>query len=178
MNFIKRAVYCTEKSPNASYEERFVRLQCSVKKIHAENTPRCMNKSEHITMATIFHFAVGIAVGRDFEKSPVGIGISMKELAREINVSPAMVTKTITSLENKGYVSRISDTDDRRGVKVCFTEKGYEMWKAEHERMKSLMERVFARLGKEKTEQFFMLSEEFVEIFYDECKRYKNSNKM
>ena len=156
-----------------SYEERFVRLQCSVKKIHSENSPKYLNKSEHITMATIFHFAVG----KELSKNPVGIGISMKDLAREINVTPAMVTKTITSLENKGYVSRISNLDDRRGVKVCFTQKGYEMWESEHERMKSLMEKVFSRFGKEKTEQFFELSEEFLKIFFEECKEYNKMNK-
>ena len=154
------------------YEERFVKLQCSVKKVHTENAPRCINKSEHITLAAIFHFAVG----DDRTKSPVGIGVSMKSLACEINVSPAMVTKTITSLEKKGYVSRITDLDDRRGVKVCFTEKGYEMWEQEHIRMRALMERVFTRLGREKTEQFFSLSEEFLEVMYDEWQKFKENN--
>ena len=154
------------------FEERFVKLQCSVKKIHTENIPLCINNSEHITLASVFH----LAIGDDRTKNPVGIGVSMKTLASEINVSPAMVTKTITSLEKKGFVSRITDLDDRRGVKVCFTEKGYEMWETEHKRVRSLMESVFKRLGREKTEQFFSLSEEFLDVMYDECQKLKEKN--
>lgn len=49
---------------------------------------------------------------------------SQRELAREMNLSPATVTATLKLLERGGYVRRISDTVDQRINRVALTDSG------------------------------------------------------
>ena len=51
-------------------------------------------------------------------------GASQAQLAEEINVTPALVARTLKNLEAGGYITRAdSDTDGRRN-EICITERG------------------------------------------------------
>lgn len=50
--------------------------------------------------------------------------IQMGKLAESLRFSASVATKTIASLEISGYVNRVDNKTDRRGVYVSFTEKG------------------------------------------------------
>lgn len=155
---------------NDELTQRFIKLQCSMRKFHPACLHKELNKSEHITMATQFI----LATDGDMTKSPVGIGISMKALAASLEVTPAMVTKTITALEKKGFEKRINDLNDRRSVKVCVTEKGFDVWVKEHKHTNQIVKKVFEKMGAEKAEQFFSLNEEFVDILFEELAKEEN----
>jgi len=45
-------------------------------------------------------------------------GISMKQIAEELELAPSTVTRFVDSLINKGYLSRSSDDEDKRGTKI------------------------------------------------------------
>lgn len=49
---------------------------------------------------------------------------SQRELARELCITPAVVTVTLRKLESDGYVRRTSVTDDKRQLGVELTESG------------------------------------------------------
>ncbi|WP_294556664.1 MarR family transcriptional regulator [uncultured Mailhella sp.] len=49
---------------------------------------------------------------------------NMSELALHAHRTKSTITALVTKLEKNGYVERIPDPDDSRGVKVRLTEKG------------------------------------------------------
>lgn len=49
---------------------------------------------------------------------------SLGELARQLHVTPAVVTGLIDRLERRGYVQRTTGTDDRRRVLLSLTDEG------------------------------------------------------
>lgn len=50
-------------------------------------------------------------------------GLTQEELARELNVNKSSVTRQLALLEEKGYVRREADPEDRRSLRVYPTEK-------------------------------------------------------
>ena len=49
---------------------------------------------------------------------------SQKELAAELNVSPATIATSLKSLERMGYVKKLPDASDARRNRVSVTDKG------------------------------------------------------
>lgn len=97
-------------------------------------------------------------------KPLVDTGIPMKVLSGDRNCTPAMITKLITGLEDQGYVRRELSTDDRRGVKVCVTQKGYDVWQSDHILYHQTIEAIGEKMGMDKLVLLFELAEEFVKM--------------
>jgi DNA-binding MarR family transcriptional regulator len=56
--------------------------------------------------------------------------MSLGELARQLHVTPAVVTGLIDRLERRGYVHRTTGTEDRRRVLLSLTEEGRRAYNA------------------------------------------------
>lgn len=153
--------------------ERLMRIFSNFRNSHLNSIRLHFSKSEFMTLSEIIINAAGF----DITKSPVGIGVSMKELSKTLKVSPAMITKTITSLEKNDNVKRLSDEDDRRGVKVCITQIGFDRWREEHRYRCEFMESVFERFGFEKTNQLFDMVEELIQITSEETEKELKQNR-
>nr|WP_136250553.1 MarR family winged helix-turn-helix transcriptional regulator [Ningiella ruwaisensis] len=54
-------------------------------------------------------------------------GIMVRQVADNINLSPATVTSILDRLEVKGLVKRVRSTDDKRRVGVFLTDEGQSM---------------------------------------------------
>ncbi|MFY4776536.1 MarR family winged helix-turn-helix transcriptional regulator [Metabacillus sp. RGM 3146] len=63
-------------------------------------------------------------------------GVSMTGLAQQINISKQQLTPLITKLEEKLYVKKEPDPNDKRAVKIKLADKGkeavYEQWSEMH----------------------------------------------
>ncbi len=46
------------------------------------------------------------------------------ELARQLRISPAVVTGLLDRLEQRGYLTRLADTSDRRRLRLALTDTG------------------------------------------------------
>ena len=57
---------------------------------------------------------------------------SPTELARATELNPGAITRLLDRLEEKGFTRRIADPDDRRALRVTFTETGRLMWADVH----------------------------------------------
>ena len=77
-----------------------------------------------------------------------------------------MITKLITGLEEQGYVRRELSTDDRRGIKVCVTQKGFEVWESDHMKYHPFIEKIGEKMGMER----FLTVLELTEEFWKSCK--------
>ena len=53
-----------------------------------------------------------------------GDGITQLDLVKKTHLSPPTVSITVKKLEDMGYISRVSDAEDGRAVRVYLTEKG------------------------------------------------------
>lgn len=148
--------------------ERFMAFHAKVKNAKFYKVQNVFSDSEFFAVSRI----IVITVGRGCHGDPVGKGVSMKYISAGMNVSPAMATKTITSLEKRGIVTRCADEGDRRGVKVSLTEEGFEKWKEAKRSYKAFVDKVFQRFGEEKTRQYLDLAEELVDIAREERDKF------
>lgn len=99
-------------------------------------------------------------------------GIS--NIADSLHVSSPAISRTITSLENKGYVARYTDRLNRRNTNVKLTELGAEVFDAERARLSEFMNSVVERMGEEKLSQLLNLSNELLINVEKEIKSRKN----
>lgn len=150
--------------------KRFLELHSRFKTIRFEAFGSMIHQSEFYTLACL--------ISQERQEAKAGkTGVSMNTLAKKMTVSPAMVSKTVNSLEKMNIVTRVSDDSDRRGVKVCITEKGKVVWEHDKKIRYELMKCIFDKFGEEKTEQFLDLAEELAEIVEEETKNQTEKGK-
>lgn len=128
------------------------------------------NQSEFVTMAVLYDHTQDSA-----EKNALK-GIPMNLVSKELGVSPAMISKTIGNLENRGLVERIIDSSDRRGIKVSFTDNGLEFFKRNHDISIKFMSDIFDEMGEENFLRFIELNEQMLRILsrkLSECRENK-----
>jgi DNA-binding MarR family transcriptional regulator len=67
-------------------------------------------------------------------------GIFISEMARNFNITRAVVAKTVRKLEERGFLNKIEDAEDKKRICLFLTEKGqraYLLHKAYHEKYDS-----------------------------------------
>ena len=72
--------------------------------------------------------------------------LNMKDLALNAHRTKSTVTTLVSKLEQEGYVERLTDPEDARGVKVRLTDKGRALQPAFDSISKGLQELITARL--------------------------------
>lgn len=68
--------------------------------------------------------------------------LRQEELAEQLDVGKAAVSRAVDSLEVKGYVRRERHPDDRRAYSICLTERAY----AVQQEITSIYERLYQRV--------------------------------
>lgn len=56
-------------------------------------------------------------------------GLRQEEIAEQLDVGTAAVSRAVDSLETKGYVRRERHPEDRRAYSICLTEQAYAVQK-------------------------------------------------
>lgn len=94
-------------------------------------------------------------------------GITVSKISERLMHSRPATSKMLNALEEKGDITRISSKKDRRAVYIALTDKG----RNRAEELKSLCEertnRIFERLGQEKSAQLFELMDDIYGILQD-----------
>lgn len=144
--------------------QRFIALEFMFKRLRFDKLHNVLSRSEFTAVTKI----VVLASGFNKTEDPVGKCVSMKRVSSGMWVSPAMVTKTMNSLEQQGIVQRITNADDRREVKVCLTERGFQVWQTANKNCDDFMTRVFEHLGEEKACEFISIAEELIKLASEE----------
>lgn len=70
-------------------------------------------------------------------------GISQKELANRMNISPATLTRMVQNMEKNGLVKRHTDLHDQRITIISLTTKGIEVRAQIKEKMGVIDEKIF-----------------------------------
>ncbi|WP_368497032.1 MarR family winged helix-turn-helix transcriptional regulator [Herbiconiux sp. A18JL235] len=84
----------------------------------------------------------------DFALHSVASGASnASELGRALAVSKQAAARTISVLEDRGYLAREADTDDRRKMRLRVTERGAAVMREGEEVFDALRDDLVAQLG-------------------------------
>lgn len=70
-------------------------------------------------------------------------GISMKQLAEELELAPSTVTRFVDSLINKGFLTRVADDNDKRGTKVFPSQKAKKI----HSKLEKTGQALYANMN-------------------------------
>ncbi|MCW8934754.1 MAG: MarR family transcriptional regulator [Gammaproteobacteria bacterium] len=76
-------------------------------------------------------------------------GISMKQIAEELELAPSTVTRFVDSLINKGFLKRSSDSDDKRGIHISATQQARKIHKKLEKTGQELFNKMNNIIGKQ-----------------------------
>jgi len=80
-------------------------------------------------------------------------GSKVSDISRILKVAPPTVTLMISNMEQKGYVKRIEDKNDRRAVSITLTKKGVDSVAVAKEAFSKAMNDLVEYLGEESSLQ-------------------------
>lgn len=88
--------------------------------------------------------------------------LTPSQLADALHVSSGRISTLLSALERKGYVTRESDPDDRRVVRVRLTDAGREAVRRDVDEMRDAVCWIFSQMGERRTREFVDLTREFM----------------
>lgn len=91
-------------------------------------------------------------------------GITVSEIAAELDVTPPAVSRSLRSLESRGLVSRETNLLNRRNTMVKLTENGRIFLEKSRKQMDTVMEYVNEKMGEERKKQLYELLTEMTDI--------------
>lgn len=92
-----------------------------------------------------------------------GKGLTQRELAQRLEVSPAAVTTSLKSLEKRGYIHREPEPQDARRNRVCLTERGQQAVETCAECFQRVNQRMCQGLTAEERQQIQALFQRMLE---------------
>ena len=149
---------------NMSYSQKFAAIIARLHKLKLSNILTGISEIEFKTMSAISR----ISKSGD---------VKVSDIARYLELSAPAVSRTMKSLEEKEYIERHTDKQDRRNTFVKLTTKGEEQLKAWMKEFEEFSEAIFARLGDEKSNQLLEDLEAFVKASKEEIKAREEAKK-
>lgn len=80
------------------------------------------------------------------------------EISNDMDVSSARVAATLNSLENKGYITRQIDKNDRRRILVSLTPNGKEIASKNKEKIIRIVSKMLSDLGEHDAKEFVRIT--------------------
>ena len=149
---------------NMSYSQKFAAIIARMHKLKFGNMLTGVSEIEFKTMSAISR----ISKSGD---------VKVSDIARYLELSAPAVSRTMKSLEEKEYIERHTDKQDRRNTFVMLTTKGEEQQKTWMKSFEEFSEAIFARLGDEKSNQLLEDLEAFVKASKEEMKAREEAKK-
>lgn len=94
--------------------------------------------------------------------------VNVSKMAEELDVSSAAVSRTLRGLEERAYLERITDPENRRNTYVKLTAKGRQLFIRENKEIEDLAVRVFTKMGESDMKLLFQLSKKLHNIMEEE----------
>ena len=91
--------------------------------------------------------------------------LTMKEISKGINRSKSTVTQLVDKLLRAGYVTKESDSEDKRYSYIVLTEKGLSIKKDFREISENVIKVFFRDFSKEEAEVFLSLLDKVINNF-------------
>lgn len=97
-----------------------------------------------------------------------GAKLTVSELADKIHAKPSAVSRTLKVLEDKDYIERTVNKEDRRNTYVTLTDEGEAEIKRVQETMDDFTEAVVSRMNKADIQKMIVCLNELYEIAQEE----------
>lgn len=81
--------------------------------------------------------------------------VYQKDLEARFNIRRSTASEMLKTLEKKGYIERVTDTEDTRLKKIIVTDKAREVNKVARENFEKLQERLTYGISPKELEQFW-----------------------
>lgn len=119
-------------------------------------------------------FFVMKCISRSMESNPQGLIVS--DLAKMLKNAPPTTSRFLKNLEEKGWVVRRINNEDRRNIDVVLTDKGKQMLEHMEAVVDDFMKIIVDRMGDEKIEMLIELFGEITLIMEDELNKWEGSS--
>jgi DNA-binding MarR family transcriptional regulator len=96
--------------------------------------------------------------GKDHQNYP---GVKVGELSEVVHTTKSATSKMLRSVEEKGYIERVFDKNDRRVVYVKLSEKGDKLVKDTLNTKREFAERTIQMLGEEDSKDLIRIMKKF-----------------
>ncbi|MDX8361981.1 MarR family transcriptional regulator [Cytobacillus sp. IB215316] len=83
--------------------------------------------------------------------------ITVKDLAKKMNISTSGVSQLLSKLEKDKYIKREINVDNRREVHINLDTKGLELYQASKEIDNKIIDKYFSKLDESEAEQFYAI---------------------
>ncbi len=114
------------------------------------------SQSEYFVMAAIY------SLDKEHSDKQECCTGGVSAIADELSISSPAVSRTVTSLENRGYARRFADKSNRRSTMVHLTELGESVYKSECKSLERFIDNVLARMGEERINELLALMGELL----------------
>jgi DNA-binding MarR family transcriptional regulator len=81
-----------------------------------------------------------------------------------LSVSKAAISQMLGNLENRGFIQRETDHDNRRKIIITLTKKGRDATDKGQKHLDDLMTRIVERFGEKDAQNFVRLLDRFAEV--------------
>lgn len=150
-----------------SISREFLTIMNKLRKItHKKHHDTPVHPGEFMMLSSIFHFI------KDHNENNIKVtGVTVTELSDIIHSTKSATSKMLNSLEEKGYIERVSDSKDRRIVYIRLTETGEKIIKDSFKRLQDFADRTINRMGEEDARELVRTLNKFYEAILIESKR-------
>lgn len=100
--------------------------------------------------------------GQDFK------GVTVTKISNIIHTSTAATSKLLRIVEDKGYIMRVLDDNDRRVVYICLTQKGEDLTRNSRNMANARIQELILKLGEEDTETMIRILKKIIQIIREE----------
>lgn len=105
----------------------------------------CQEKEERLAQ----QFSISVPEFRTLRVFRTDRQLQVKELLERVNLSGSRLSRILESLEERGFLTRSIDPDDRRSIVVTLTKKGSTMAKNLEERYIQIHEEILEGIPEE-----------------------------
>lgn len=107
----------------------------------------------------------------EYPRRNPGKAATVAEIATQMNVLVPAVSRTLRSLQEKGWIERAVDECDRRSVRVSATPAGEEMLQANTKRVVNALNRIMSVFTEEEMRTIAELYSKFASATEEQLKR-------
>ena len=78
--------------------------------------------------------------------------LTATDLCQRTKLLKSQMNKLLTTLENKGYITRTRSSEDKRVILIALTEAGEAAYLAEHAHVEAIVSQLIAQIGEDKAQ--------------------------
>ncbi len=143
------------------YSRELLMVMSKLTKIIKQYHPKINVHPGEFTMLSAIHCCIN--KHKDSNSTEHKKRVRVSELSNHIHSSKPATSKMLNSLEEKGYIIRVPNVQDRREVYIELTAEGEKIVGEAFHKMYNFTEESLHRMGEENTKELILLMTKFYE---------------